>query len=97
MYVIATVFCSNFHFSVSLHVPFSQFLFERDSYSNAYLLPKIGFDTAENERCKVCQKILLNFRPSRGPPPPRASSRLDARWSVPSSVAPSKGVECSAS
>ena len=37
MYVIATVFCSNFHFSVSLHVPFSQFLFERDSYSNEYL------------------------------------------------------------
>ena len=36
MYVIATVFCSNFHFSVSLHVPFSQFLFERDSYSNEY-------------------------------------------------------------
>ena len=28
-------------------------LFEPDSYSNAYLLPKIGFDTAENERCKV--------------------------------------------
>ena len=38
MYVIATVFCSNFHFSVSLHVPFSQFLFERDSYSNEYLV-----------------------------------------------------------
>ena len=36
MYVIATVFCSNFHFSVSLHVPFSQFLFERDSYSSEY-------------------------------------------------------------
>ena len=49
MYVIATVFCSNFHFSVSLHVPFSQFLFERDSYSNAYLLAKFRFDTAENE------------------------------------------------
>ena len=54
MYVIATVFCSNFHFSVSLHVPFSQFLFERDSYSNAYLLAKLGFDTAENEPFKVC-------------------------------------------
>ena len=33
-------------FSVSLHVPFSQFLFKRDSYSNEYLLAKIGFDTA---------------------------------------------------
>ena len=53
MYVIATVFCSNFHFSVSLHVPFSQFLFERDSYSNEYLLAKIGFDRAENSSLKL--------------------------------------------
>ena len=45
---------SNFHFSVSLHVPFSQFLFERDSYSNAYLLAKFGFDTSKNEPCKIC-------------------------------------------
>ena len=59
MYVIATVFCSNFHFSVSLHVPFSQFLFERDSYSNEYLLEKIGVDTAENGPLKVCQKLLV--------------------------------------
>ena len=56
MYVIATVFCSNFHFSVSLHVPFSQFLFERDSYSNEYLLANFGVDTAENGPLKVCQK-----------------------------------------
>ena len=58
MYVIATVFCSNFHFSVSLHVPFSQFLFERDSYSNEYLLAEIGFDTAENEFKKVLPACL---------------------------------------
>ena len=58
MYVIATVFCSNFHFSVSLHVPFSQFLFERDSYSNEYLLAKICFDTAENEPSKVCVRAI---------------------------------------
>ena len=38
MYVIATVFCSIFHFSVSLHVPFSQFLLKRESYSKEYLL-----------------------------------------------------------
>ena len=56
MYVIATVFCSNFHFSVSLHVPFSQFLFERDSYSNEYLLAKFSFDTAENETLKTFAK-----------------------------------------
>ena len=63
MYVIATVFCSNFHFSVSLHVPFSQFLFERDSYSNEYLLSlaKFGFDTAENELCK--NSNFLTFLP----------------------------------
>ena len=41
----------------SFHVPFSQFLFERDSYSNEYLLAKIGVDTAENEPPKVCQKV----------------------------------------
>ena len=57
MYVIATVFCSNFHFSVSLHVPFSQFLFERDSYSNEYLLAKLGVDKAEKGPLKLCQKI----------------------------------------
>ena len=57
MYVIATVFCSNFHFSVSLHVPFSQFLFERDSYSNEYLLATFGVDTAENGLLKVCQEL----------------------------------------
>ena len=66
MYVIATVFCSNFHFSVSLHVPFSQFLFERDSYSNEYLLAKFGFDTAKNEPCEVrkfelSEMLNLNF------------------------------------
>ena len=31
--------------SSSLHVPSSQFLFERDSYSNEYLFAKFGFDT----------------------------------------------------
>ena len=54
MYVIATVFCSNFHFSVSLHVPFLNLLFEQIANSNEYLLAKFGFDTAENEPCKVC-------------------------------------------
>ena len=57
MYVIATVICPNFHFSVSLHVPFSQFLFERDSYSNEYLLTNIGVDAAENRPLKVCQTV----------------------------------------
>ena len=32
-------------------------LFEPDSYSNEYLLAKFGFDTAENEPLKVCQKL----------------------------------------
>ena len=57
MYVIATVFCSNFHFSVSLHVPFSQFLFERDSYSNEYLISKIGVDTTESG----LSKFAINY------------------------------------
>ena len=33
---------------------FLNLLFETDSYSNEYLLTKFGFDTAENEPCKVC-------------------------------------------
>ena len=49
MYVIATVICPNFHFSVSPHVPFLNLLFEQIANSNEYLLAKFGFDTAENE------------------------------------------------
>ena len=56
MYVIATVICPNFHFSVSPHVPFLNLLFDPDSYSNEYLVLftcKIGAYTAENEPLKV--------------------------------------------
>ena len=53
MYVIATVICPNFHFSVSPHVPFLNLLFEQIANSNAYLLAKIGVDTAENEHLDV--------------------------------------------
>ena len=49
MYVIATVICPNFHFSVSPHVPFLNLLFEQIANSNEYLIAKFGFDTAENE------------------------------------------------
>ena len=38
MYVIATVSCPNFHFSVSPHVPFLNLLFEQIANSNEYLL-----------------------------------------------------------
>ena len=54
MYVIATVICPNFHFSVSPHVPFLNLLFEKIAYSNEYFPAKFGVDTEENERCKVC-------------------------------------------
>ena len=54
MYVIATVSCPNFHFSVSPHVPFLNLLFEQIANSNEYLLAKFGVDTEENEPCKVC-------------------------------------------
>ena len=36
---------------------FLNLLFEPDSYSNEYFLAKFGFDTAENEPLKVCQKL----------------------------------------
>ena len=32
-------------------------LFETDSYSNEYLLAKLGVDTAENGPLKVCQQF----------------------------------------
>ena len=56
MYVIATVICPNFHFSVSPHVPFLNLLFEQIANSNQYALANIGSDTAENESPKVCQE-----------------------------------------
>ena len=36
---------------------FLNLLFEQDSYSYEYLFAKFGFDTAENEPLKVCQKL----------------------------------------
>ena len=53
MYVIATVICPNFHFSVSPHVPFLNLLFEQIANSNEYLLAKFGVDAEENEPYKV--------------------------------------------
>ena len=53
MYVIATVICPNFHFSVSPHVPFLNLLFEQIANSNECFLAKFGVDTEENEPYKV--------------------------------------------
>ena len=53
MYVIATVICPNFHFSVSPHVPFLNLLFEQIANSNEYSPAKIGVDTAEIEPVRV--------------------------------------------
>ena len=61
MYVIATVICPNFHFSVSLHVPFLNLLFEQIANSNAYLLAKIGVDTAENEPLEVWGENSIQY------------------------------------
>ena len=50
--------CKGVHFvdlgeSFPTHVPFLNLLFEQIANSNAYLLAKFGFDTAENEPFKV--------------------------------------------
>ena len=42
---------------VDLVNSFLNLLFETNSYSNEYLLAKIGVDTAENEPLKVWRKI----------------------------------------
>ena len=59
MYVIATVICPNFHFSVSLHVPFLNLLFEQIANSNEYFLAKFGFDTTDNEPNKTPPEDLI--------------------------------------
>ena len=61
MYVIATVICPNFHFSVSHYVPLLNLLFEQIAYSNEYLLAKIGVDTAKNEPLEVWGKYSILF------------------------------------
>ena len=51
----------------------------RRELSNAYFLAKFGFDTAENEPCKVCPIAPVKFAPARRlaggerPPRPRAA------------------------
>ena len=40
---------------------FLNILFETDSYSNEYLLAKLGVDAAANEPLKVCQKLAQSF------------------------------------
>ena len=47
-------FPTHFHFSVSLHVPFLNLLFEQIANSNEYLVAKFGVDTEESEPCTVC-------------------------------------------
>ena len=60
MYVIATVICPNFHFSVSPHVPFLNLLFEQIAIPTSiyYILATVSFDTAEIESSKVCQQVV---------------------------------------
>ena len=41
----------------------------RRELSNAYLLAKVGFDTAENEPCKVCPIERCLGRATRPAPP----------------------------
>ena len=70
----ATFAFLDFLFSIFFHVPFSQSSFQIDPNSNEYLLAKFGFDTTENEPCKVCP--LSAYRSPRCRPwswPPRAS------------------------
>ena len=41
--------------------PFLNLLFETDSYSNAYLLAKIGVDTVENEPLEVWGENSIQY------------------------------------
>ena len=53
---------------------FLNILFETDSYSNEYLLATFGFDTAENEPCKV--SLLSVYRSLRLVSPLDAFTRV---------------------
>ena len=71
---------------VDLEKSFLNLLFETDSYSNEYVLAKIGVDTAENKPLKVHFIIkprdLIFTLPPRPRPPgawlPRAPERAQA-------------------
>ena len=54
-------YLSKFSFFSLSPCPFSQSSFRTDSYSNEYLLAKIGVDTAENEPLEVWGKIQFNI------------------------------------
>ena len=74
MYVIATVICPNFHFSVSPHVPFLNLLFKQIANSNEYLLAKFGFDTAVAilaQGGSLCDGGFLKYSRRRRRPRPR--------------------------
>ena len=54
-------YLSKFSFFSLSPCPFSQSSFRTDSYSNEYLLAKIGVDTAENEPLEVWGKIIQYY------------------------------------
>ena len=62
--------------SLSMSI-FLNLLFERIANSNAYLLAKIGFDTAENEPCKAC--LIDRFSSPAGRSSSRASRPGEGR------------------
>ena len=60
--------------------------------SNEYLFSKIGFDTAENESCEVCQKIVRQLdklsqdKRMGAPMPSQAAVQMTANPSFPAAV-----------
>ena len=57
-------------------------LFERDSYSNAYLLAKFSFDTAENEPSDGEDRRGARELEARGRPPRRAAAASELHFGI---------------
>ena len=50
----------------------------RRELSNAYFLPKFGFDTAENDPCQVCPTARAMASPAHASPDPQAGPHYSA-------------------
>ena len=62
MYVIATVICPNFHFSVSPHVPFLNLLFEQIAIQTHIYLQKLASIQPRTSPVKIARSLAVQQR-----------------------------------
>ena len=69
MYVIATVICPNFHFSVSPHVPFLNLLFEQIAIPTSIYLQNLASIQPRTSLVKFARSPRTDPPGERGAPP----------------------------